>query len=131
MLMVFVELAQVVNSKELQEKAKKIVTECIKESGISGEESKIIMADDLEKIDESKFTDKMKCYMLCFYQQLGIVDSAGKPKVGPLIAFMEERYADKKEKVKPAVTKCGSIKDPNLCVHVFKFERCIAQTVEG
>lgn len=119
------------DSKELEEKAKKIGAECVKESGISGEESKLIMADNLEKIDEKKFTDKMKCYMLCFYKKLGIVNADGKPNVAPLIAFMEERYDHNKAKVKPAITKCGSIKEANQCEQVFKFERCIAQAVEG
>ncbi|XP_073811837.1 general odorant-binding protein 56a-like [Musca autumnalis] len=126
-----VELSQAHTSKELEEMAKKIGAECVKQSGIGADETKLIMADDLEKIDENKFTDKMKCYMLCFYQKIGIVDADGKPKVAPLIAFMEERYDHKKDKVKPAVTKCGSIKEANQCELVFKFERCIAQTIEG
>ncbi|XP_058983543.1 uncharacterized protein LOC101891367 [Musca domestica] len=122
---------QAMDKKELEEKVKKLGAECAKEVGISDDEMKLFIANQSKAIDERKFTDKMKCYMLCWYKKIGIFDADGKPKIAEIIKFFEERYHSKKDKVKPALNKCASIKEDNMCEHVFKFERCVAKAIEG
>ncbi|XP_073811838.1 general odorant-binding protein 19d-like [Musca autumnalis] len=130
-LMTVVVLVQAADKKEMAEKAKQLAEECVKETGISPDETKLIMANESKQIDEKKFTDKMKCYMLCFYKKVGILDANNKHNLTVLTAFMEARYNTKKDKIKPAITSCGSIKEANHCEHVFKFERCIVTAIEG
>ncbi|XP_013109953.2 uncharacterized protein LOC106088809 [Stomoxys calcitrans] len=109
----------------------KVAEVCVKESGISPEEKKVLLADEMEKIDEKDFSHNMRCFQLCFYKQLGIIDANGDPIVEPFIKFMESRFTDKKDKVKPAIAKCRAITDADPCEHVFKFEVCMAHAIEG
>ncbi|XP_061399883.1 general odorant-binding protein 57c-like [Musca vetustissima] len=131
MLLAIVELTQAIDLQHLEEKAMQVAKECVKETSLSSDEVKLFMENAKKEIDEMKFTDKMKCYMSCLYKKVGIFDANGKPKIPELTKFLEERYKNKKDKVKPAMMKCAAMNDPNLCEHVFKFEGCIAKEIMG
>lgn len=109
----------------------KISEQCVKESGVSADEAKVMMADNMEVVDEKTFTNNMKCFLLYFYKKIGILSADGKPVTTALVAFMEERFSDRKDKVKPAIAKCVVVTDPNPCQAIFKFEMCMAEAVHA
>ncbi|XP_075167492.1 general odorant-binding protein 56a-like [Haematobia irritans] len=125
------ELPQVLGNSLTPEALQKLAETCMKESDIKPEESKMILADQLEKLNEKDFTSNMKCFLHCFYKKLGVTDDNGDPIDAPFLAFMEARFGDKKDKVKPAIAKCSLITDANPCEHVFKIEFCMAHEIEG
>ncbi|XP_075169091.1 uncharacterized protein LOC142241234 [Haematobia irritans] len=108
----------------------KTIDACIAESGVNAEETEILLKDDLEHLDESKFSHSMKCFHFCFYSKLGFFDENGNPIASKFITFMSGRYPDKKDKVEAAITKCKALTDPNPCEYAFNFEICMAHTLE-
>ncbi|XP_013109956.2 uncharacterized protein LOC106088812 [Stomoxys calcitrans] len=111
-------------------KLKEVTEECMKQTNVSIEQANLIMKDDLEKISDEDFSHNMRCYLLCYHKQIGLFDANG-PMRDAFIKFMEIRYPNKKDKVLPALRICKHQRDPDSCEQTYKFERCMAHTIEG
>ncbi|XP_013109952.2 uncharacterized protein LOC106088808 [Stomoxys calcitrans] len=109
----------------------KAVDECTKETGINKEQTNLIMADAFELLGEDHFSHEMKCFLLCFHRSVGVIDADGGPIEKPFMNFMEIRFSQKKDKIMPALVKCRKVVEADPCEHVFKFEMCMAHTIEG
>ncbi|XP_059225680.1 uncharacterized protein LOC131997860 [Stomoxys calcitrans] len=114
----------------LDEKIERTTEICVNQTGISEEQTDLLMDDEFEHFDEEHFTHDMRCYMHCFHKNFGIIDKDGNPIEKEFVSFMEVRFSQKKDKVMAAMEKCRKIVDPDPCEHVFKFEICMAHTIE-
>ncbi|XP_013109963.2 uncharacterized protein LOC106088817 [Stomoxys calcitrans] len=112
-------------------KLKKVTEECMKQTGVSLEQANLIMKDELENVDEKDFSHNMRCYLHCYHLQMNLTEADGTPISSAYVKFMENRFANKKEKVIPALLKCQHVTDPDKCEFLFKFEMCMAHTIEG
>ncbi|XP_065367085.1 uncharacterized protein LOC135959889 [Calliphora vicina] len=111
------------------EVSKKAVQECIKEGGLNGDDTKRIMADELFSPKHKETSEKLQCFLLCCYKKLGLIAADGKQNPEAAIKYLQQRYADKKDKIKPALAKCANIKNSNPCSLIYEFEGCILKNI--
>lgn len=108
---------------------KKAAEECIKEGGLNAEDSKRIMANELFSPKYETASDKLQCFLLCYYKKIGIIDAIGKQKADVFMGYLEHRFSDKKDKIKPALAKCSTVKATNPCEAVYAFEECVLKNI--
>ncbi|KAM7343898.1 uncharacterized protein ACRADG_010797 [Cochliomyia hominivorax] len=111
------------------EAVKKAAEECIKEGGLSADETKRIKANELFSPKYKEISEKLQCFLLCCYKKIGVIDATGKQKGDVLMAYLEHRFSDKKAKIKPALAKCVNIKTSNPCEAVYAFEGCVLKNM--
>ncbi|XP_075167493.1 uncharacterized protein LOC142239586 [Haematobia irritans] len=112
-------------------KINRVAETCRLETNITADESNLIITDEFEKLDENSMSHNMKCFLLCFHREFGVIDANGDPIEKEFLNFIEIRFANKKDKVAPALAKCKALTDSDPCEHTYKFEMCMAHTIEG
>uniref|UniRef100_A0A1I8NK83 Uncharacterized protein n=1 Tax=Musca domestica TaxID=7370 RepID=A0A1I8NK83_MUSDO len=77
------------------------------------------------------FSHDMKCYLLCFYRKINLIDFKDHPKHDDFALFMESRFEENKAKVQPALKKCLAIQHKDPCEEIYEFELCMVKNVQG
>ena len=87
------------------------------------------MAYEIFSSKYNNVSEKLKCFLLCYYNKVGIIDAAGKKKINVFVDYMQHRFPNKKDKIKPAIAKCENVKSPNPCELIYQFEACIVKNL--
>ncbi|XP_037828674.1 uncharacterized protein LOC119616389 [Lucilia sericata] len=113
------------------EVGKKATEKCIKEGSLGGEDTKRILNGDIFSTKYKETSEKLKCFLLCYYKHIGIIGADGKQKPEVVLKYLESRFPNDKDKIKPALAKCTNIKSSNPCQVVYQFEDCVIKNVSN
>ncbi|KAI8123923.1 hypothetical protein CVS40_5503 [Lucilia cuprina] len=93
---------------------KKAVEECIKEGSLNGNDTSRIINGEIFSISK-----------------IGVIGADGQQKPENLMKYLQSRFPEDKDKIKPALAKCTNIKSSNPCEVVHKFEGCVIENIVG
>ncbi|XP_023297829.2 general odorant-binding protein 56a-like [Lucilia cuprina] len=110
---------------------KKAVEECIKEGSLNGDDTSRIINGEIFSSKYKETSDKLKCFLLCYYKKIGVIGADGQQKPEKLMKYLQSRFPQDKDKIKPALAKCTNIKSSNPCEVVHKFEGCVIENIVG
>ncbi|XP_018784471.1 PREDICTED: general odorant-binding protein 56a [Bactrocera latifrons] len=70
-------------------------------------------------------SEALKCFQLCYYKKLGLIDSAGKTNAANTLAYMSQVSGiSDTNKLATALGTCESVKGSSGCDRLYQFEKC-------
>ncbi|XP_011180914.2 uncharacterized protein LOC105211266 [Zeugodacus cucurbitae] len=98
---------------------------CIKETKLSdADASRVRGAPVISKLIQND-SEALKCFQLCYYKQLGLIDAAGKTNAANILEYMSKVSGiSDKTKLAGAMGSCESVKGSSHCDRLYQFEKC-------
>ncbi|XP_072387614.1 general odorant-binding protein 69a-like [Diabrotica undecimpunctata] len=102
-------------TEEQQQLMNSLHAECVSQTGV-GE-------DVIEKAKSGDFVEdpKLKCYMKCVFDEIGVITDDGKIDVEGALAILPD---DMKDIATPVITKCGTQAGADVCEAIFNTLKC-------
>ncbi|CAG9825400.1 unnamed protein product [Phaedon cochleariae] len=110
-------------TEEEQEMMNGLHAECISQTGCS--------EDLISKVRAGDFAEdnKLKCYMKCIFEELGVIGDDGKIDVPGLLEILPE---DIRSTARPIFEKCGTVAGSDGCDSMFQTHKCYyAESPQG
>ena len=105
-------------------KGKQLMETCIKDSKLSDAESKLSMENKLFSQDAPMPSQNQKCYILCLYKQLNVVDGMDKIQPEGLQEYVGYWIKDQ-SKIAGIIKQCSETKAADKCETAYNFDKCL------
>nr|ALR72508.1 odorant binding protein 20 [Colaphellus bowringi] len=102
-------------TEEQQQIMESLHAECISQTGAT--EDMIVNARNGDFSEDNK----LKCYMKCVFEELGVLDDDGKVDIDGILAMLPDEYKDVATTV---FNKCGTQAGTDVCDAIFQTHKC-------
>ncbi|XP_017486529.1 PREDICTED: uncharacterized protein LOC108374979 [Rhagoletis zephyria] len=98
---------------------------CIQQSKLSADDAnRVRSATSISKLLQNN-SATLECFQLCYYQQVGLIDTSGKITLTKVLAYLVQVTGiSDATKLTAALRACESVQATNQCDKVYQFEKC-------
>lgn len=98
---------------------------CIKETKLTPADANLVRgAAVISKLIQNE-PEALKCFRLCYYKELGLIDAAGKTNAPKILEYMMQvSGVSDKTRLASALGACESVKGTSNCDKWYQFEKC-------
>ncbi|XP_039957008.1 uncharacterized protein LOC126754915 [Bactrocera neohumeralis] len=98
---------------------------CIAEAKLTATDANQVRAAAIISKLIQNDSEALKCFQLCYYKQLGLIDSTGKTNAAKTLEYMSQVSGiSDTNKLAAALGTCESVKGSSGCDRLYQFEKC-------
>ncbi|XP_014102090.2 general odorant-binding protein 56a [Bactrocera oleae] len=98
---------------------------CITETKLTAADANLVRGAAVASKLIQNDSEALKCFQLCYYKELGLIDVAGKTHAAKTLEYMSQVSGiTDKTKLAGALGSCESVKGTSQCDRLYQFEKC-------